>query len=85
IRPHQFNKVEIVRFVKPGTSYEALELLTSHAEKILQKLGLHYRVVALSTGDIGFGSTKTYDIEVWLPGQNAYREISSCSNFEDFQ
>jgi seryl-tRNA synthetase len=85
IRQHQFNKVEIVRFSHPANSYEQLELLTSHAEKILQKLELHYRVVALSTGDIGFGSAKTYDIEVWLPGQNAYREISSCSCYEDFQ
>ncbi len=85
IRQHQFNKVEIVRFSHPSYSYEQHELLTSHAEKILQDLGLHYRVMALSTGDIGFGSAKTYDLEIWLPGQNAYREISSCSNFEDFQ
>jgi len=85
IRQHQFNKVEIVRFCHPSKSYEQLELLTSHAEKILQVLGLHYRVVSLCTGDIGFGSAKTYDLEVWLPGQNAFREISSCSNFEDFQ
>jgi seryl-tRNA synthetase len=85
IRQHQFNKVEIVRFSHPSNSYEQLELLTSHAEKILQKLELHYRVMALSTGDIGFGSAKTYDLEVWLPGQKAYREISSCSCFDDFQ
>jgi seryl-tRNA synthetase len=85
IRQHQFNKVEIVRFVHPSASYEQHELLTSHAEKILQKLGLHYRVMALCTGDMGFSSAKTYDLEVWLPGQNAFREISSCSNFEDFQ
>jgi seryl-tRNA synthetase len=85
IRQHQFNKVEIVRFSHPRNSYEQHELLTGHAEAILQKLGLCYRVMALSTGDIGFGSAKTYDLEVWLPGQNAFREISSCSNFEDFQ
>lgn len=85
IRQHQFNKVELVRFVHPDQSYAELELLLSHAESILQKLGLHYRVITLCTGDMGFGSAKTYDIEVWLPGQNAYREISSCSNFEDFQ
>ncbi|MFP4316185.1 MAG: serine--tRNA ligase [Desulfovibrionales bacterium] len=85
IRQHQFHKVELVRFVHPGSSYEELELLLGHAEIILQKLGLHYRVVTLCTGDLGFSSAKTYDIEVWLPGQNAYREISSCSNFEDFQ
>jgi len=85
IRQHQFNKVEVVRFTHPSQSYEQHELLTGHAEKILQKLGLHYRVMCLSTADIGFGSAKTYDLEVWLPGQNAYREISSCSNFEDFQ
>ncbi|GAB6888484.1 serine--tRNA ligase [Desulfothermus okinawensis JCM 13304] len=85
IRQHQFNKVELVRFVHPDKSYEQLELLLSHAESILQKLGLHYRVVILCTGDLGFSAAKTYDIEVWLPGQNTYREISSCSNFEDFQ
>lgn len=85
IRQHQFNKVEVMRFVHPQTSYEQLELLTSHAEKILQSLELPYRVMALCSGDIGFGSAKTYDLEVWLPGQNTYREISSCSNFEDFQ
>lgn len=85
IRQHQFNKVELVRFAHPDKSYEELELLLSHAETILQKLGLHYRVVLLCTGDLGFSAAKTYDIEVWLPGQNTYREISSCSNFEDFQ
>lgn len=85
IRQHQFNKVELVTFAHPDKSFEVLEQLTGHAESILQKLGLHYRVVCLCTGDMGFGSAKTYDIEVWLPGQNAYREISSCSNFVDFQ
>ncbi len=85
IRQHQFNKVELVRFVHPENSYSELELLLSHAESILQKLELHYRVVVLCSGDLGFSAAKTYDIEVWLPGQNTYREISSCSNFEDFQ
>jgi len=85
IRQHQFNKVELVKFTHPDQSYEALEQLTKDAETVLQKLGLHYRVVSLCTGDIGFASTKTYDLEVWLPGQQAYREISSCSNCEDFQ
>lgn len=85
IRQHQFNKVELVKLVHPKTSYTELEALTHHAETILQRLGLHYRVVSLCTGDMGFSSAKTYDLEVWLPGQNAYREISSCSNFEDFQ
>jgi len=85
IRQHQFNKVELVQFVHPDHSYQVLEELTGHAEKILQKLKLPYQTVALCTGDMGFGSAKTYDIEVWLPGQNAYREISSCTNFEDFQ
>lgn len=85
IRQHQFNKVELVKFAHPSHSYEALEQLTHDAEKVLQKLGLHYRVVTLCTGDMGFSAAKTYDIEVWLPGQNAYREISSCSNCEDFQ
>ena len=85
IRQHQFEKVELVHFVAPGTSMDALEELTGHAEVILQKLELPYRVVVLCTGDIGFGSTKTYDIEVWLPGQGRYREISSCSNYNDFQ
>lgn len=85
IRQHQFEKVEMVQFVHPEQSYAALETLTQHAATILRKLGLPYRVMALCTGDIGFSSAKTYDLEVWLPGQNAYREISSCSNFEDFQ
>jgi seryl-tRNA synthetase len=85
IRQHQFNKVELVWFTHPERSYEQLEILLSHAEKILQLLGIHYRVVTLCTADLGFGSAKTYDIEVWLPGQGRYREISSCSNFEDFQ
>lgn len=85
IRQHQFNKVELVQFTTPETSHAALEELTGHAERILQILELPYRVMCLSTGDMGFGSAKTYDIEVWLPGQQAYREISSCSNFEDFQ
>ncbi len=85
IRQHQFEKVEMVQVVKPSESEAGLEALTGHAEAILQKLGLAYRVVTLCTGDLGFSSTKTYDLEVWLPGQNAYREISSCSNFGDFQ
>ncbi len=85
IRNHQFDKVELVQIVHPEKSYEALENLTGHAEEILKRLNLPYRVVALCTGDIGFAAAKTYDIEVWLPGQNAYREISSCSNFEAFQ
>ena len=85
IRQHQFDKVELVHIVKPADSYAALEELTSNAEKVLRKLELPYRVVALCAGDIGFGSAKTYDIEVWLPGQDKYREISSCSNCEAFQ
>ncbi|BAN69425.1 serine--tRNA ligase [endosymbiont of unidentified scaly snail isolate Monju] len=85
IRQHQFDKVELVQVVRPEESFEALEQLTGHAEAILQKLGLLYRVVTLCTGDLGFSATKTYDIEVWLPGQGKYREISSCSNFVDFQ
>jgi seryl-tRNA synthetase len=85
IRQHQFQKVELVKFARPQDSYEQLEQLTHHAETILQKLGLHYRVVALCTGDLGPSSAKTYDLEVWLPGQQLYREISSCSNFEAFQ
>ena len=85
IRQHQFNKVELVKFSKPEESYNELEKLTNNAEEVLKRLGLPYRVVALCTGDMGFSSAKTYDIEVWLPGQNTYREISSCSNFEDFQ
>ena len=85
IRQHQFEKVEMVQIVRPQDSYTALEELTGHAETVLQKLGLPYRVVNLCSGDIGFSSAKTYDLEVWLPGQQAYREISSCSNFEAFQ
>ena len=85
IRLHQFNKVELVKFSDPSMSYEELESLTRDAEDILQRLGLHYRVVTLCTGDMGFASAKTYDIEVWLPSQNRFREISSCSNFEAFQ
>ncbi len=85
IRLHQFNKVELVKFTTPENSYDELERLTSDAEDVLKRLGLHYRVVALSTGDMGFSAAKTYDLEVWLPGQGCYREISSCSNFEDFQ
>jgi len=85
IRQHQFNKVELVKFADEQTSYEELEKLTADAEEILRQLGLHYRVVELCTGDLGFAAAKTYDLEVWLPGQGAYREISSCSNFEDFQ
>ena len=85
IRQHQFEKVELVQMVKPEDSYAALEELTSHAEKILQLLDLPYRVVTLCSGDIGFAAAKTYDLEVWLPGQERYREISSCSNCEDFQ
>ena len=82
---HQFNKVEMVKFVTPETSWQELESLTANAETILQRLGLAYRVVALCTGDLGFSAAKTYDLEVWLPAQNTYREISSCSNFTDFQ
>lgn len=85
IRQHQFNKVELVKFTTPETSYDELERLTRDAEKVLALLGLPYRVVALSTGDLGFSSAKTYDIEVWMPSYNRYVEISSCSNFEDFQ
>jgi len=85
IRQHQFNKVELVKFSRPETSYEELESLTLDAEKVLKLLGLHYRVVTLCAGDLGFAAAKTYDIEVWVPSQNTYREISSCSNFEDFQ
>lgn len=85
IRQHQFEKVELLKYSLPENSYDELEGLTRDAETVLQKLGIHYRVVALSTGDIGFGSAKTYDIEVWLPSQNAFREISSCSNCEAFQ
>ncbi|HHY52744.1 MAG TPA: serine--tRNA ligase [Clostridiales bacterium] len=85
IRQHQFNKVELVKFCEPEKSYEELETLTAQAEKVLQLLGLPYRVVALSTGDLGFSSAKTYDLEVWMPSYGRYLEISSCSNFEDFQ
>jgi seryl-tRNA synthetase len=85
IRQHQFDKVELVQIIHPDKSYQGLEELTGHAEIILKRLDLPYRVMTLCTGDMGFGSAKTYDIEVWLPGQNAYREISSCSNFESFQ
>lgn len=85
IRQHQFNKVELVKFAKPENSYEELESLTHDAEVLLQGLGIPYRVVALSTGDLGFSSAKTYDIEVWMPSYNRYVEISSCSNFEDYQ
>jgi seryl-tRNA synthetase len=85
IRQHQFDKVELVHVVKPADSYAALEQLTSHAEEVLKRLELPYRVLALCSGDMGFGSAKTYDLEVWLPGQGKYREISSCSNCEAFQ
>ncbi|NLP41301.1 MAG: serine--tRNA ligase [Veillonellaceae bacterium] len=85
IRQHQFNKVEMVKFTKPEDSYDELEKLTNNAERVLQLLGLPYRVILLCTGDMGFSSAKTYDLEVWLPSFNKYREISSCSNFEDFQ
>ena len=85
IRTHQFDKVELVKIVLPETSFAELESLTADAEKVLQILGLHYRVIELCTGDVGFGSAKTYDIEVWAPGQGAYLEVSSCSNFTDFQ
>jgi seryl-tRNA synthetase len=85
IRQHQFNKVEMVKFVEPETSYDELERITSDAEEVLQKLELPYRVVALCTGDLTFSSAKTYDLEVWMPAYDTYREISSCSNFEDFQ
>ena len=85
IRNHQFDKVELVQIVHSAKSYEAHEQLTGHAEAILRKLELPHRVVTLCTGDTGFSAAKTYDIDVWLPGQNAYREISSCSNFEAFQ
>src|SRR2546430_12107774 len=85
IRQHQFEKVELVKYSLPENSYDELESLTRDAERVLQLLGIHYRVVALSTGDLGFGSAKSYDIEVWLPSQNTFREISSCSNYEAFQ
>ena len=85
IRVHQFDKVELVKITAPEKSYEELELLAANAEQVLQQLGLHYRVIELCTGDLGFGSAKTYDIEVWSPGQDGFLEVSSCSNFEDFQ
>ena len=85
IRQHQFEKVELVQVVEPDKSWDALEELTGHAEVILQRLELPYRVVTLCSGDLGFSAAKTYDLEVWLPGQQCYREISSCSNFEAFQ
>jgi seryl-tRNA synthetase len=85
IRQHQFNKVELVKFVEPERSYDELESLTRDAGRVLERLGLPYRVMALCAGDLGFSSAKTYDLEVWMPGAGRYREISSCSNFEDFQ
>jgi seryl-tRNA synthetase len=85
IRQHQFNKVELVKFTVPESSYDELEKLTVNAEEVLKRLGIHYRTVSLCSGDLGFSSAKTYDIEAWMPGQDAYREISSCSDFEDFQ
>jgi seryl-tRNA synthetase len=85
IRVHQFDKVELVKITTPEDSYAEHEALTADAERVLQSLGLHYRVIELCTGDLGFGSAKTYDLEVWSPGQNGYLEVSSCSNFEDFQ
>jgi seryl-tRNA synthetase len=85
IRQHQFDKVELVKFVRPERSYEELEKLLLDAEEVLKRLKIPYRVVSLCTGDLGFSSAKTYDIEVWIPSQGVYREISSCSNFEDFQ
>jgi len=85
IRQHQFNKVELVKFTTPESSYDELEKLLKNAETILSRLELPYQVVSLCTGDLGFSAAKTYDIEVWMPAQNVYREISSCSNFEDFQ
>ena len=84
-RSHQFDKVELIKIVKPENGYDELEKMVANAEKVLQLMGLHYRVVMLCTGDIGFGSAKTYDIEVWAPGQGSYLEVSSCSNCEDFQ
>jgi seryl-tRNA synthetase len=85
IRVHQFDKVELIKIVRPETGYDELEKMVANAEKVLQLLGLHYRVLLLCTGDMGFGSAKTYDIEVWAPGQGSYLEVSSCSNCEDFQ
>ncbi|HEV2319811.1 MAG TPA: aminoacyl--tRNA ligase-related protein, partial [Verrucomicrobiae bacterium] len=85
IRVHQFDKVELIKIVKPENGYDELEKMVGNAEKVLQRLGLHYRVTLLCTGDMGFGSAKTYDVEVWAPGQGTYLEVSSCSNCEDFQ
>jgi seryl-tRNA synthetase len=85
IRQHQFNKVEMVKFARPEDSYDELEKLTANAEEVLKRLGIHHRTVTLCSADLGFSSAKTYDVEAWMPGQNVYREISSCSNFEDFQ
>ena len=85
VRVHQFDKVELVKFVRPETSYDELERLVSDAETILKRLGLHYRVVCLSTGDLGFSAAKCYDLEAWAPGLNQFLEVSSCSNFEEFQ
>jgi seryl-tRNA synthetase len=85
IRQHQFNKVEMVKFATPDTSYDELEKLTANAEEVLKRLNIPFRTVSLCTADLGFSSAKTYDVEAWLPGQDTYREISSCSNFEDFQ
>ena len=85
IRVHQFDKVELIKIVKPENSYEELEKMVGNAEKVLQLLGLHYKVIQLCTGDMGFASAMTYDIEVWAPGQGQYLEVSSCSNCEDFQ
>jgi len=85
LRLHQFNKVEMVKFVEPKTSYDELESLTTQAEEILQQLGLHYRVVSLSTSDLSFAAAKCYDLEVWAPGESKWLEVSSCSNYEDFQ
>jgi seryl-tRNA synthetase len=85
IRVHQFDKVELIKIVRPEAGYDELERMVANAETVLQRLGLHYRVVLLCTGDMGFASAKTYDIEVWAPGQGAYLEVSSCSNCEDFQ
>ena len=85
IRVHQFDKVELVKIVEPENSFAELDALTADAERVLQTLGLHYQIIELCTGDIGFGAAKTYDIEVWAPGQNAYLEVSSCSNFTDYQ
>ena len=85
IRQHQFDKVEMVKFVQPERSYQELESLVGNAESILKKLNLHYRVVVLCAGDLGFSAAKTYDLEVWVPSQNTFREISSCSNFTDYQ